>query len=140
MDVDLAFQIANVVGLWGWIVLLFSPLFPVWSDRIAGFIIPGFLSVAYVVLIAMFIGSADGGGGFSTLDQVIQLFSTKEVVLAGWLHVLAFDMFVGAWIVRTARAEAISFWWVLPCLPLTFLAGPAGFLAFLGIRRFAPRP
>jgi hypothetical protein len=53
------------------------------------------------------------------------------LLLAGWLHYLAFDLFVGAWEVRTARAAAIPFLLVVPCLGLTFLFGPAGLLAFL---------
>ncbi|MEM7776573.1 MAG: ABA4-like family protein [Pseudomonadota bacterium] len=132
MDADLGFQIANTVCLWGWLALLASPWIPTWADRLAGFIIPGLVSVAYVILIVMFMGTTDGG--YFTLDDVIKLFSSREVVLAGWLHVIAFDLFVGAWIVRTARAEAIAFVWVVPCLIMTFLFGPAGFLAFLALR------
>ena len=56
------------------------------------------------------------------------------LLLAGWLHYLAFDLFVGAWIVRTARSEGMPFLLVLPCLPLTFLFGPAGFLLFVVLR------
>ena len=137
MTADLGFQVANTVGLWGWIVLLASPWFPVWADRIAAIIIPALLAVAYVVLVVMFFGTT--GGGYFTLDDVVRLFGTKEVVLAGWLHVLAFDLFVGAWIVRTARADAIAFAFVVPCLILTFLFGPAGFLAFLAVRALARR-
>ena len=58
------------------------------------------------------------------------LFTMPEIALAGWIHYLAFDLFVGAWEVRTARREGIAFLLVLPCLALTFLFGPAGFLAF----------
>ena len=137
MDADLGFQVANTIGLWGWIALLLSPWFPLWSDRIAGYIIPALLAVAYAYLVVMFFGTT--GGGYFTLDDVLKLFSSKEVVLAGWLHVLAFDLFVGAWIVRTARAAAIPFWMVIPCLILTFLFGPAGFLAFLGLRAVRAR-
>jgi hypothetical protein len=36
--------------------------------------------------------------------------------------------------VRTARREGIPHLLVLPCLVLTFLFGPAGFLLFLGLR------
>ena len=56
------------------------------------------------------------------------------VLLAGWVHYLAFDLLVGAWIVRTARAEGIPHWAVMPCLILTFLFGPAGLLAFAILR------
>ena len=57
-----------------------------------------------------------------------------ESALAGWTHYLAFDLFIGAWEVRTARAERIPFLAVVPCLALTFLFGPAGYLAFSALR------
>lgn len=56
------------------------------------------------------------------------------MLLAGWLHFLAFDLFVGAWQVRTARRDALPRLLVVPCLALTFLFGPAGLLAFLALR------
>ena len=62
------------------------------------------------------------------------LFDSPGVALAGWVHYLAFDLLVGAWIVRTARSEGVAHLLVLPCLALTFLFGPAGFLAFNGLR------
>ena len=62
------------------------------------------------------------------------LFTMPEIALAGWIHYLAFDLLVGAWEVRTARREGIAFLLVLPCLALTFLFGPAGFLAFSALR------
>jgi len=43
-------------------------------------------------------------------------------------------LFVGAWEVRTARNERIWFVLVAPCLLLTFLFGPAGYLAFACLR------
>jgi hypothetical protein len=36
--------------------------------------------------------------------------------------------------VRTARAQQVPFLIVVPCLALTFLFGPAGFLLFSAIR------
>ena len=66
------------------------------------------------------------------------LFTSPEIALAGWVHYLAFDLFVGAWEVRTARREAIPHLLVLPCLVLTFLFGPVGFLLFLGLRAARP--
>ena len=64
----------------------------------------------------------------------MQLFTYEELVLAGWVHYLAFDIFVGAWEVRTAKKEGIPFLYVLPCLGLTFMFGPIGFLLFTAIR------
>jgi hypothetical protein len=57
--------------------------------------------------------------------------------LAGWVHYLAFDLFVGAWIARTTVQSQLSRLVLVPILPLTFLFGPAGFVAFELTRRIA---
>jgi len=44
------------------------------------------------------------------------------------------DLFVGAWIARTARAEGFAHLLVLPCLVLTYLFGLAGLLVFTALR------
>ena len=56
------------------------------------------------------------------------------LLLAGWVHYLAFDLFVGSWEVEDARARGVSHWLVLPCLLCTFLAGPAGLGLYLLVR------
>jgi Domain of unknown function (DUF4281) len=132
MTPDTIFQLCNTVALVGWIVLLASPWAPILAQRGAGLIIPLLLAVAYVGLILAFWAGAEGG--FRTLPDVMKLFTKPEIALAGWIHYLAFDLFVGAWIVRTARASSIAFLLVVPCLVLTFLFGPAGFLAFSTLR------
>jgi hypothetical protein len=132
MNTDTIFGLSNMLALAGWLVLLGSPLFPRIADRIAGLVIPALLAVAYTGLVLAFWSSAEGG--FDSLDNVAALFRTRELLLAGWLHYLAFDLFVGAWIVRAARKGAVPFLLVVPCLVLTFLFGPAGLLAFLALR------
>lgn len=129
---DQAFQFANTLALAGWITLLASPLIPRWSDRVAGLAIPLLLATGYTAIVLAF--WSRGEGGFDTLDNVAALFRSRELLLAGWVHYLAFDLFVGAWEVRTARREVISFIFVIPCLVLTFLFGPVGLLLFSAIR------
>jgi hypothetical protein len=132
MSPDALFQIANMTALSGWAVLLGSPFFPAAADRVSGLAVPLLLAVAYTGLILAF--WTQGEGGFDSLDNVARLFESRQLLLAGWIHYLAFDLFVGAWIVRVARREAVPFLLVLPCLGLTFLFGPAGFLTFTAIR------
>jgi len=132
MNPDAIFPIANMTAIAGWAALLASPFIPRISDVIASSVIPLLLSVAYAGLILAFWTVAQGG--FDTLANVELLFETREMLLAGWLHYLAFDLFVGAWIARTARAEGVSFVLVVPCLALTFMFGPVGFLVFSAIR------
>src|SRR5262245_26616089 len=121
MNADTIFSLSNMLALAGWLVLLGSPLFPKIADRISGLLIPTLFAVAYSGLILTFWFSAKGG--FDSLDNVAALFQTRELLLAGWIHYLAFDLFVGTWIVRTARRAAVPFWLVVPSLALTFLFG-----------------
>ena len=132
MDADAVFRISNLAALIGWVSLLFAWAAPIWPLRIAGLAVPALLSVGYTGLILAFWSRAEGG--FGTLGEVMTLFTSREIVLAGWVHYLAFDLFVGAWEVGTARREGIAFLLVAPCLALTFLFGPAGFLAFTALR------
>ena len=132
MDPSTLFQIANPVALLGWIVLVLSPISPQWADRIAGAAVPLLLSIAYAGLILAFWSGAEGG--FDNLENVMRLFEQPAIALAGWLHYLAFDLFLGAWEVRTARREGIPHLLVLPCLGLTFLFGPIGYLLFSVLR------
>lgn len=132
MDLELVFSLTGTLSLLGWAALLASPLIPNWSERIAGLVVPLVLSTGYVVILLF--SSTQNGGGFDSFADVTQLFSHPEALMGGWIHFLAFDLIVGAWICRTARQEGINFWMVLPCLPVTFLFGPAGFLLFSTVR------
>jgi hypothetical protein len=131
MSADTLFQFANPLALCGWLALALHPLIPRAAQTIA-IAIPLILSVLYTALILAFWAGAPGG--FGSLPDVMALFTTPEVALAGWVHYLGFDMFLGAWAARTARAEGIAHGFVLPCLLLTFLFGPAGLLAFAALR------
>lgn len=73
-------------------------------------------------------------GSFDTLDSLAQLFEARGLLLAGWLHFLAFDLLLGAWIARTAAREGMGHWTIMTALGLTFMFGPAGYLLFLGQR------
>jgi hypothetical protein len=116
----------------GWLCLALAPLAPRLADIAASLVIPALLSVGYTALIL--VHWADAPGGFDSLANVMALFTNPAIALAGWVHYLAFDLFVGAWITRTARADGINHLLILPCLVLTFLFGPAGFLAFTALR------
>lgn len=138
MSADQIFQWSTALVMGGWLALFVSPVWPVLTDRIATYLVPVLLSVAYTGLILAFWSGAEGG--FDTLDNVALLFETRELLLAGWLHFLALDLFVGAWIVRTARAEGLPFWLAACCLPPTFLFGPAGYFCFVILRAVLRRP
>jgi hypothetical protein len=132
MSPDALFQIANPIALAGWIALALSPLAPRALGLLAGTAVPLVLSAGYAAIVLAHWSS--GQGGFDSLKSVEQLFQSRWLLLAGWVHYLAFDLLLGAWAVRTARREGISHGLVLPCLLATFLFGPAGYLLFQFLR------
>ncbi len=131
MTPDALFQLANPLALVGWLALILSPRAPRLAQGVA-LAVPLALSLLYSGLVLAFWWEAPGG--FNSLPEVQALFTHPHIALAGWLHYLALDLFLGAWEVRTARAEGIPHWLVIPCLVLTFLFGPVGLLAFAILR------
>lgn len=137
MTPDLLFKMANNVALIGWLFLIILPRWR-WSARlVAPVLIPCLLAVLYSALVAT--QFAQSPGGFSTLSSVALLFQNRGMLLAGWVHYLAFDLFVGSWEVRDARQIGIAHYLVVPCLVLTFLFGPSGWLLYFLIRSVATR-
>ncbi len=133
MNNDLIFSIANVSVLPGWALLIFAPRWRPGPTVVAPLIIAGLLCALYAFLFASgLLGGAEGG--FGSLEDLAQLFSNPTMLLVGWVHFLAFDLFVGAWEVRDASRLGISHWLVIPCLLLTFMAGPVGLLLYLILR------
>lgn len=132
MSPEEMFKISGPLAMFGWMALLASPLLPRFAQWVAALLVPGILSLAYTALIL--VNWSEAPGGFDSLENVMLLFDVPAVALAGWLHYLAFDLLVGAWIARTARAEGIAHVLVIPCLALTFMFGPIGFALFMAIR------
>jgi len=127
------FSIANLIAMVCWVALatsLFAARMRVWIQRVTGLIVPGFFAIVYLFCIWKGF-AATPGGGFGSLIQVRALFANDAALNAGWLHYLAFDLFVGTWIVRQGSVEGIHPLLLLLCLPVTFLLGPIGFLVFL---------
>jgi hypothetical protein len=129
---DRLFSLAGAAAMVGWFALALSPLHRRLAQMVAGWAIPALIGLAYMGLIARYWGEASGG--FGSLAEVSALFDHRGMLLAGWLHYLAFDLFIGAWEVREAERVGLPHWTVLPALALTFLFGPIGLLVFLGLR------
>ena len=132
MKAETIFSIANMTALAGWVLLIFASRWRVTRKIVLSGAIPLLLSAAYLILIVLFFGSAEGG--FGSLAEVMKLFTNNWATLAGWIHYLAFDLFVGSWEVKDAETRGISHWFVIPCLVLTFLLGPIGFLLYSILR------
>lgn len=136
LDPHLAFSLAGMLAMLGWLALLVS-LFvaaarpTAWT--VARWAIPGLIGIAYIALLADSWGETPGGG-FGSVGEVRALFAHDSALAAGWLHYLAFDLFVGSWIAELGLKARIPALLLIPCLILTFLFGPVGLLLFLILR------
>ena len=131
MDLERIFSVAGAIAAVGWLFLIVVPKRPL-PLHVAGVFFPMLLALMYLYFIAMHIRGAEGGYG--SLADVATLFQKRELLLAGWIHYLCFDLFIGAWEVRDAQRNQIPHLVVIPCLIMTFMLGPIGLLFYFAIR------
>jgi hypothetical protein len=128
MSFDTIFSIASTAAMLGWAGLILLPRWPALLAALRYGLI-GALSVAYAVLIFVYFFGVDGGG-FNSIAEVRALFMSDGVLVAGWIHYLAFDLFVGIWIAVEADKRGFHRILQVPMLLGTFVFGPIGLLLF----------
>ena len=134
MTDDALFGLANVVPLLGWLALAMAPLRRQLAIGLAR-IVAAVLAAGYLLLVGLALGRASGPmPDLTSLSGLAQAFANPHVMLIGWVHYLAFDLWVGSWEAEEAHRVGMPHILLLPCLALTFLAGPIGLLMFLGLR------
>lgn len=125
------FSMASTTALVAWVLLAVRPR-AAWVQLVTARVVPIAFAVVYAVIIALRFGRGDGG--FGSLAEVSALFQDPWTLLAGWIHYLAFDLLTGVWETRDAARRGVPHWMVVPCLFLTFMFGPAGWLLYMGVR------
>ena len=133
MTPDSIFQACSTIALAGWIVLLVASPFWMSFDKFVIGIIITLFAIVYTWLIAQSFTAGDFEK-FGSLNGVMELFTNRTVVTAGWVHYLAFDLLAGIWIKKNSIKYNFSHWLIIPCLFLTFMLGPVGLLLYLLIR------
>lgn len=138
LDLGFIFSVAGSVAMMGWLILIFLPRRYDIIFFIPQFVIPFGLTIAYAGLLLPTIFAVDGGG-FGSLTEVRTLFANDAALLGGWIHYLAFDLFIGAWIARRADALGLPRLLQTPILLATFMFGPLGLGLFLVVKLFYAR-
>ena len=95
MNLETFFSVAGTIALPGWLLLILVPWWRWGTQLIAPFVIPLILALMYGYLIVTNLGRAEGD--FNSLAGMRGLFEVDALLLAGWIHYLAFDLFVGSW-------------------------------------------
>ena len=124
---------AGQAAMLGWLILIFLPRR--WPQLlfITRYLIPFGLSLLYAGLALAHFFTVEGGG-YGSLSEVRALLSKDEMLLAGWVHYLAFDLFIGGWIAVKADELGVNRLIQAPILVMTFLFGPVGLVLFLAMR------
>jgi len=133
MSPDSIFQTCSTIVMAGWLVLLI--ISPFWSsfDKFLIGIIITLLAIVYAWLIFQVFTPGDFEK-FSSLNGVMELFTDKTAVTAGWIHYLAIDLLTGIWIKKNAQKYNIHHLILMPCLLVTFMLAPIGLLLYLLVR------
>ncbi len=131
MDLELLFWIAHIPALAGW-VLLALPGRTGRSVRAAR-TMAALLALAY---LSLFLASGSDAAVLLrdySLAGLATFFADPLLRLVGWVHYLAFDLWVGSWEAEEADRLGIGPAVLLPSLLLTFMLGPVGLLLFLAL-------
>ena len=135
MDWDILFLAANGVALVAWAVLLTGVLR---RKRLTGAArtIGLLLALAYVALFVAHAAEAAVLAKDYSIAGVQGFFAYPALALAGWVHYLVFDLWVGAWEVDNAP-DAMPRPLLAAALLLTFAVGPLGLCTYLAARKWA---
>ena len=138
---DTFFKLINAFPMPLWLAMMFAPEHPLTERASRSTTVFMLAALQYVgaLIAAMRSGSGEGLPDFTTLDGIRQGLGTREGALAGWAHMLALDLFTGAWIYRQCRRLYAPAWIRIPALFFTLMAGPFGLLIFLVWRLLEPR-
>lgn len=117
-----------------WLLMIFAPRWR-WTRRIvASPWIAAPAALLYAILAAPGIVDLLGVLLQPTLATIAELLGTPTGATIGWVHFLAFDLFVGRWIYLDSHDRQASPWLMAPILFLTLMLGPVGLLLYLLLR------
>jgi hypothetical protein len=132
MPITLIFNFCQALALIGWLVLVTAPAdYRVHIGVARGIAVV--LAIAYLAQL-LFNTVPVEGGDFMSIIGITALFSQPANVMLGWTHFLAFDLFIGSWIVADARDEGVTHWAIIPILIATLMIGPVGLMIWYGVR------
>jgi hypothetical protein len=138
---DRLFSFSNLLVMPFWALMIVLPRWR-WTERIIRsplIVVP--LALMYAALVVPQIRSLFAQLSNPSLRGVAELLGTPEGAMIGWIHFLAFDLFVGRWAYLDSRKRRISAWLMAPVLFAILMFGPLGFEIYLAVRALrAPQP
>ena len=131
---------------WGvvpfWLLLVFIPNHSItrfFCHSIIPFLL---LGVAYTFVSYQIFLDGNIIEGFKLyvgLNNLGGIYTNESFRLVFWLHFLAVSLFTGAWIARDCLKYMIPKILSIPCVVITYFAGPVGIIIYWFIRVFYAR-
>ena len=130
MNYEIIFNIYNTGILIFWFFLLVFPKSKL-TQKMTDFPwIPLVIAFGYIY----FLSTSDSifSVDFSSLSGLTEMFqnSNPRGVAAGWLHYLAFDFWVGCWILRDSQKKGVKHAFIIFPMLCTFMLGPVGIIVY----------
>jgi len=100
---------------------------------------PALFALLYAALVLPRMGALLPLLARPELPAIAALLGSREGATIGWVHFLAFDLFVGRWAYLDAQERGLSPWMMAPVLLLMLMFGPLGLLAYLALRAVSSR-
>ena len=133
------FIAAQAVAIAGWVPLFVLPWVGrgravAWARGAAAL-----LCLLYLAYLLPHFAEIPRDAGY-TLTAIGRAFDVPALLLAGWVHYLIFDLWVGTWQAEDAERRGLPHPALAPCLFATMMIGPLGLLIYLAVSRLRPRP
>jgi hypothetical protein len=133
---DKFFNYLNIFPLPLWLAMMIAPKHPLTerAGRSSSIFVIAALNYVVSLLLALRHSREDEDApppSFTSLDGVRAGLSHRPGALAAWSHMLALDLFAGAWIYRQARRLNAPGWVRILSLFFAMMAGPIGLAIFL---------
>ena len=134
---EIYFGIFNLFALIPWLLMICFP-----DHKITGICIyrqiPVVMlcSIYFVLFIIQILGPNNISVDFMDFNSVKQAFSNDLVMLLGWVHYLAFDLFIGIYIFENMKQQLKMRLSLRMILTITLFLGPIGYLIFALIFQF----
>lgn len=134
---ELFFILGNLAIVPFWALMILAPHWR-WTGRVMASLWPVIVLAVLYVLALLSTAFVDAGTTPLTLDVqgIAYLLGSPPGAATAWLHLLAFDLFVGRWIYLDNRPHSLPVWMVSITLFFVFLTGPFGLLLYLTLRHF----
>ena len=128
------FSLSGLLTIPFWLLMIFLPKWR-WTHRIVKsllIVVPAL--AAYTILVIPRIAQILPAVLKPELLQIAQLLGTPEGATIGWIHFLAFDLFVGRWVFLDSRERNLNPFVMAPIIFLVLMLGPFGLLLYLTVR------